>query len=131
MQVQQRMASQIRRQERTPQRLVSLPPPQGTQWGSLTQQRDEEEGEEDEKDEEDEGGGDDEAYEYATKKLLYHDMHDEEINLDLNKCYMWVDCHEIKIIEIYIVIKVYLMCKFIIKSNYTLKCLFHYPKNIN
>ena len=65
------------------------------------------------------------------KKLLYHDMHDEEINLDLNKCYMWVDCHEIKIIEIYIVIKVYLMCKFIIKSNYTLKCLFHYPKNIN
>ena len=53
--------------------------------GSLTQQRDEEEGEEDEENEEGEAGGDDEAYEYATKNLLYHGMHDEEINLDLNK----------------------------------------------
>ena len=50
----------------------------------MTQQRDEDEGEEDEEDEEDEEGGDDEAYEYSTKNLLYHGMHDEEINLDLN-----------------------------------------------
>ena len=79
------MASQIRQQGGTPQRHVSPPAPQGTQVGSLTQQRHEEEGEEDKEDEEDEEGGDDEAYEYATENLLYHGMHDEEINLDLNK----------------------------------------------
>jgi hypothetical protein len=85
LRVQQRMASQIRQQGGTPQQLVSPPPPQGTQVGSLTQQHDEEKGEEDEEDEKGEEGGDDEAYEYATENLLYHGMHDEEINLDLNK----------------------------------------------
>ena len=81
----QRMASQIRQQGGTPQRPVSPPPPQGPQGGSLTQQCDEEEGEEDEEDEEAEEEGEDEAYEYATKNLLYHGMHDHETNLDLNK----------------------------------------------
>jgi hypothetical protein len=85
LQVQQRMASQICQQRGTPQQPVSPPPPPGTQVGSLTQQYDEEEEKEDEEDEEDEEGGDDEAYEYATDNLLYHGMHDEEINLDLNK----------------------------------------------
>ena len=85
LRVQQRMASQIRQQRGTSQQLVSPPPPPGTQVGSLTQQRDKEEGEEDEEDEEDEEGGDDEAYEYVTENLLYPGMHDEEINLDLNK----------------------------------------------
>lgn len=51
--------------------------PQDPQGGSLTQQRDE--------DEEDEDGGNSKAYEYATKNLLHHGMHDEDINLDLNK----------------------------------------------
>ena len=67
------MASQIRQKEGTPQQHVSPPPPQGIQVGSLIQQRDEEE------------GGDDEEYAYATENLLYDSMHDEEINLDLNK----------------------------------------------
>jgi hypothetical protein len=84
LRVQQRMASQIRQQRGFPQQLVPPPPPPGTQISSLIQQRDEEE-EEDEEDEEDEEGGDGEAYEYASENLLYHGMHDEEINLDLNK----------------------------------------------
>jgi hypothetical protein len=85
LRVQQRMASQIRQQRGIPQQPVPPPPPPWTHIGSLIQQRDEEEGEEDEEDEEDEEGGDDEAYEYASENLLYHGMHDEETNLDLNK----------------------------------------------
>jgi hypothetical protein len=84
LRVQQRMASQTRRQRGIPQQPVPPPPPPGTQIGSLIQQCDEQ-GEENEEDEEDEKGGDDEAYEYASENLLYHGMHDEEANLDLNK----------------------------------------------
>ena len=82
LRVQQRMTSQIHQQEGTPQQPLATPPPQGTQVGSLTQEGNEEEGREYEDVEE---GGNDEEDEYAIENLLYHGMHDERINLDLNK----------------------------------------------